>query len=99
MLVFFPAFIMLFKNKSFLFCFLRSNVSPISMIKLDRESGVVSLCWTEIPDQNMIMNLNILASTVRSFKMLIDYTLDLTPPFSPSPQSLTQKKEKTKKLL
>ena len=53
-------------------------------------------CWTEIPDQNMIMNLNILAATVRSFKMLIDYALDRTPPFSPS---LTQKKEKTKKLL
>ena len=53
----------------------------------------------EIPDQNMIMNLNILAATIRSFKMLIDYTLDLTPPFSPCPQSLPQKKEKTKKLL
>ena len=69
------------------------------MIKQDRESGVVSLCWTEIPDQNMTMNLNILAATIRSFKMLIDYTLDLTPPFSPCPQSLPQKKEKTKKLL
>ena len=53
----------------------------------------MSLCWTEIPDQNMIMNLNILAATIRSFKMLIDYTLDLTPPFSPCPQSLPQKKE------
>ena len=71
--------------ESFLFCFLRSNVSPISMIKQDRESGVVSLHWTEIPDQNMIMNLNILAATVRSFKMLIDYNLDLTPRFSPIP--------------
>ena len=53
----------------------------------------------EIPDQNMIMNLNILAATIRSFKMLIDYTLDLTPPFSPCPQSFPQKKEKTKKSL
>ena len=53
----------------------------------------------EIPDQNMIMNLKILAATIRSFKMLIDYTLDLTPPFSPCPQSLPQKKEKTKKLI
>ena len=59
--------------------FLRSNVSPISTIKQDRESGVVSLCWTEIPNQNMIINLNRLAATVRSFKMLFDYTLDLTP--------------------
>ena len=54
---------------------------------------------TEIPDQNMIMNLKILAATIRSFKMLIDYTLDLTSPFSPCPQSLPQKKEKMKKLL
>ena len=40
----------------------------------------------------MIMNLNILAATIRSFKMLIDYTLDLTPPVSPCPLSLPQKK-------
>ena len=66
--------------RKILFCFLRSNVSPISTTKQDRESGVVSLCWTDIPDQNMIMNLNIVAATIRSFKMLIDYTLDLTPP-------------------
>ena len=33
----------------------------------------------------MIMNLNILAATLRSFKMLIDYTLDLTPPLLPLP--------------
>ena len=71
--------------RKFLFLFLRSSVSPVSTIKQDRESGVVPLCWTEIPDQNMIMNLNILAATIRSFKMLIDYTLDLTPPFSPWP--------------
>ena len=38
-----------------------------------------------IPDQNMIMNLNILVATIRSFKILIDYSLDLTPPFSPIP--------------
>ena len=84
--------------REFFKSFLRSNVSPISTIKQDRESGVVSLCWTEIPDQNMIMNLNILAALVRSFKMLMDYTLDLTPPFSPCPLSLLRKKEK-KKLL
>ena len=34
---------------------------------------------------NMIMNLNILAATIRSFKVLIDYTLDLTPPSPPAP--------------
>ena len=80
--------------RKFFIIFLRSSVSPIFTIKQDRESGVLSLWWTEILDQNMIMNLNILAATVRSFKMLIDYTLDLTPP-SPLPQ----KKEKAKKLL
>ena len=58
-------------------------MSPISTIKQDCKSGVVSLCWMEIPDQNMIMNLNILRATIRSFKMLIDYTLDLTPPSPP----------------
>ena len=60
----------------------------------------MSLCWTEIPDQNMIINLNILAATIRSFKMLIDYTLDLTLPFlvfAPNPS--LKRKEKTKKLL
>ena len=62
--------------------------SPISTIKQDRESGVVSLRWTEIPNQNMIINLNLLAATIRSFKMLIDDTLDLTLPFSPCPLSL-----------
>ena len=71
------------KKFLFLFYFLRSTVSRISTIKQDRESGVVSLCWTEISDQNMIMNLNTSAATVRSFKMLINYTLDLTPPPSP----------------
>ena len=71
--------------KKFLFCFLRPNVSPISTIKQDRESGIVSLCWKEIPDQNMIINLNLSAATIRSFEMLIDYTLDLTPHHHPSP--------------
>ena len=101
MLVYSCLHYLLFKNEFFVFVlFLRSSVSPISTIKQDRESGVVSLCWTKIPDQNMIMNLNILAATIMSFKMLIDYTLDLTPPpLSPCPQSLPQKKEKTKKLL
>ena len=47
----------------------------------------------EIPNQNMIMNLNILVATIRSFKMLIDYTLDLTPPFSPCP-SLKRKRRR-----
>ena len=60
---------LLFKNEK-VFCFLRSNVSPISMIKQDRESGVVSLSWTEIPDQNMIMNLNILAATITELGLL-----------------------------
>ena len=33
----------------------------------------------------MIVNLNILAATIRSFKMLIDYILDLTPHLLPLP--------------
>ena len=33
----------------------------------------------EIPDQNMIVNLNILVAIIKSFKMLIGYTMDLTP--------------------
>ena len=45
----------------------------------------------------MIINLNLLAATIRSFKMLTDYTLDPTP--TPCPLSLPQKKEKMKKLL
>ena len=44
----------------------------------------------------MVMNLNILAATIRSFKMLTDYTLD---PTTPCPLSLTQKKEKMKQLV
>ena len=76
-------------NKGFRFMLVYSCLhyllfSPVSTKKQDRKSGVVSHCWTEIPYQNMIMNLNILAATIRSFKMLIDYTLDLTPP-PPSP--------------
>ena len=86
---------LLFKNeKVFLFCFFKVQCSPISTIKQDRESGVASLCWMEIPDQNMIMNLNILAATVRSFKMLIDYTLDLTPPLSLAPYLLPKRKRR-----
>ena len=45
----------------------------------------MSLCWKEIPDQNMIINLNLSAATIRSFKMLIEYTLDMTPHHPPSP--------------
>ena len=52
----------------------------------------------EIPDQNMIMNLNILAATIRSFKMIADYTLDLTTPFSPCPQSLPQKEREDEEI-
>ena len=81
-------------KKFFFFFFLRSNVSHVSANKQDRESGVVSLRWTEIPDQNMIINLNLLAATIRSFKMLIDYTLDLTPPFSPCSLSLPKRKRR-----
>ena len=101
MLVYSCLHYLLFKKEKVLFVlFLRSNVSPISTIKQDRESGVVSLCWTEIPNQNMIINLNLSAATIRSFKMLVDNTLYLTPPsLLPLPLSLPQKKEKTKKLL
>ena len=89
---------LLFKNeKVFLFSFLRSSVSSVSTIKQDRESGVVSLRWTEIPDQNMIMNLNISAATIRSFKMLIDYTLDLTPPLPRIPPSKKKKKKRRRR--
>ena len=58
----------------------------------------MSLRWTEIPDQNMIMNLNILAATIRPFKMITDDTLDLTPPFSPCPQSLPQKEREDEEI-
>ena len=85
--------------QKFFVLFFKVQCSPISTIKQDRETGVVALRWMGIPDQNMIKNLNILAATVRSFKMLTDYTLDLIPPFSPCPLSLSQKKEKMKKLL
>ena len=46
--------------------------------------------------QNMIINLNLSAATIRSFKMLIDYTLDLTPPppFSPCSLSLPKRKRR-----
>ena len=55
------------------------------MIKQDCKLGVVSLCWMEIPDQNIIINLIPLVARIGSFKMLIDYTLELTPPPSPPP--------------
>ena len=88
---------MLFKNEK-VFCFLRSSVSPISTIKQDRELGVVSLCWTEISDQNMIINLNLLVATIRSFKKLIDYTFDQTaPPLFPLPPSIPPPKEREDK--
>ena len=93
MLVYSCLHYLLFKNEK-VFCF-RSSVSPISTIKQDRESGVVSLCGTEIPNQNTIMNLNILVAKIRSFKMLTDYTLDLTPP---SPQSLPQKEREDEEI-
>ena len=48
----------------------------------------------KIPDQNMIVNLNILAATIRSFKMLIDYTLDLNPPPPPNLLPYTSPKRK-----
>ena len=45
MLVYSCLHYLLFKNEIFLtFFLLRSNVSPISTIKQDDESGVVSLC-------------------------------------------------------
>ena len=77
--------------------FLRSNVFPVSTSKQDCESGVVSLCWTEIPDQNMAINLNLLAATIRSFKMLIDYILDLPPPspLAPYPSPKEREDEET----
>ena len=57
MLVYSCLHYLLFKNER-VFCFLRSSVSPVSTTKQDHKLGVVSLRWTEIPDQNMIMNLN-----------------------------------------
>ena len=66
-LVYFCLHYLLFKNEK-VFCFVLSNVSPISTIKQDHESGVVSLCWTEIPDQNMIIHLNLLVATIMFLK-------------------------------
>ena len=81
--------------RKFFVLFSKVQCSPVSTIKQDRESGVVSLCWTEIPDQNMIINLNLLVATIRSFKMLIDYTLDLWhPPFSPCPHPSPKRKRR-----
>ena len=42
---------------------LRPSVSPLSTIKQNHKSGVVSPCQTEIPNQNMIINLNRLAAS------------------------------------
>ena len=52
----------------------------------------------EIPGQIMIMNLNILAAIIRSFKMLIDYTLDLTPPLLPLPPIPPQKEREDEEI-
>ena len=80
--------------RKFFVLFFKVQCFPISTMKQDRKSGVVSLRWTEIPDQNMIMNLNILAATVRSFKMLIDYTLDLSPPSPLAPYPSSKRKRR-----
>ena len=53
---------LLFKNENGFI--LRSNVSLISKIKQDCELGIVSLCWTKISDQNMIIHLNLLVATI-----------------------------------
>ena len=47
-------------------------------------------------NENMIMNLNILAATIRSFKMLIDYTLYLTPPSPLAPNPSLKRKRRRK---
>ena len=90
-----PAFIICYLRMRKFFCFLRSNVSPVSTIKQDSESGVVSLRWTEIPDQNLIVNLNILAATIRSFKRsLITFWIWHPPsPLAPYP-SLKRKRRR-----
>ena len=63
-------------------------------------SGVVSLCWTEIPDQNMIVNLNILAATIGSFKMLMNWLhFGSAPPPPPhSPLYLPPKEREDKEI-
>ena len=85
MLVYSCLHYLLFKNESFFLFFSFFKVQSFPYFHDKTRSGVVSLCGMDIPNQNMIVNLNILAATIRSFKMLIDYTLDLTPPFSPIP--------------
>ena len=68
----------------------------ITMIRM----GVVSPCWTEIPDQNIIINLIHLVATIKSFKMLIDYPFCIwqpppppqLPPHIPPPHPTPRKK-------
>ena len=72
---------LLFKNEK-VSLFLRPTVSPTSMIKQACKLGVVSPCWMQIPAQNIITGLIHLVATIRSFKMLIDNTLDLPLPSS-----------------
>ena len=69
MLVYSCLHYLLFKNEILNYFFKGpvTNVSPISTIKQDREMRVVSRRWTEIPDQNMIIHLNLLAATIRFF--------------------------------
>ena len=45
-------------------------------------------------DQNIIINLNLLVATIRSFKMLTDYTLDLTPPVPLAPDLSPKRKRR-----
>ena len=63
--------------------FVLFNVSPISTIKQDRESGVVSLCWTEIPSQNKIWIWKILEATISPLKCSL-ITLQIWRPIPPS---------------
>ena len=100
MLVYSCLHYLLFKNEKNFFVLFKVQCFPYFHDKTrSRVGSSVPLLNGNSTDQNMIVNLNILAATIRSFKMLIDYTLDLTPSFSPCPLSLPQKKQKTKKLL
>ena len=58
-----------------------------------------SRVWSSVPllngnSRSEHMNLNILAATVRSFKMHIDYTLDLTPPSPLAPNPSLKRKRR-----
>ena len=53
----------------------------------------MSLRWTQIPFQNMIINLNLLAATVKSFKVLILLHFGSDPPFSPNPPTKEREHE------